>query len=324
MMSDTPKAPFTLDQVLEGAGSAVISGHIRPDGDCVGACLGLAGFIRRFYPSVRCDVRLEPFSHTFRFLKGAREIIHTPGEETYDVFFCLDCAGDDRLGDNASFRKSAKKTVCIDHHRSSTAFGDACWIVPDASSASELVARLIGVERIDRDMAEALYLGIAHDTGVFQYSNTSPSTMRLAAELMEKGIDHTRILEDTFYSKTYLQQQILGRALMEAVTLMNGQVVFSAIRRREMAFYGVTGRDLEGIVSALRRIEGVHAAIFLYETKPQIFKVSLRSDEKVDVSAIASAYGGGGHLRAAGCMMQGSVHDVINNLTKLIEEQLEG
>mgnify|MGYP000668163620 FL=1 len=132
------------------------------------------------------------------------------------------------------------------------------------------------------------------------------------------------LLDQTFFQKTYLQNQILGRALLESMLLMDGKCIISALRKKDLDFYGVTSEDLDCIVSQLRNTTGVEVAIFLYETAIQEFKVSLRSNGRVDVSRVASYFGGGGHVRAAGCTMQGSVYDVLNNLTLHIEKQLKG
>ena len=146
--------------------------------------------------------------------------------------------------------------------------------------------------------------------------------MRAAADLMDKGIDFSGILDDTYYKKSYVQNQILGRALLESIMVLNGQCIISAIRQKDMVFYGVEPKDLDGIVSQLRNTKGVEVAIFIYETGNQEFKVSMRSNGIVDVSKIGAYFGGGGHVRAAGCTMQGTMHDVLNNLTKHIEKQL--
>ena len=166
-------------------------------------------------------------------------------------------------------------------------------------------------------------MGIAHDTGVFQYSCTSPDTMRLAATLMEKQIPYTEILEETFYKKTYLQNQVMGKALLESMRLLNGKCIVSVMRQKDMDFFGVTTTDLDGIVSQMKQTKGIEVAIFLYETDYMAYK-SLRSENIVDVSKVASYFGGGGHVRAAGVTMKGTFHDIVNNLTLHIERQLEG
>ena len=195
--------------------------------------------------------------------------------------------------------------------------------MPDASSTSELVFTLLDSSRISKRVAEALYMGIAHDTGVFQYSCTSPETMEIAAELMRKGINGSEIIDKTYYEKSYIQNQILGRALLESMLIMDKKCIVSVIRQKSMKFFQAQPSDLEGIVSQLRQTKGVEVAIFLHEISPQQFKVSLRSKGKVDVSEIAQYYGGGGHVRAAGVTMEGSSHDVINNITARIALQLK-
>lgn len=162
-----------------------------------------------------------------------------------------------------------------------------------------------------------------HDTGVFQYSNTSIRTMEIAGKLMAKGIDFSTIISESFYQKTYVQNQVLGRALLESILFCDGQCIFSVMRKKDMEFYGVTSKDMEGIVEQLRSTAGVECAIFLYEKEFQEFKVSMRSKKKVDVSRVAAYFGGGGHVRAAGCTMNGRIHDVINNLSEHIAKQLE-
>ena len=140
---------------------------------------------------------------------------------------------------------------------------------------------------------------------------------------MAKGIDSSKLVEKTFYQKTYVQNQILARALLESILILDKRCIISGLRKKDMDFYGASPMDLEGIVSQMKNTEGVEVAIFLYESNIQEYKVSMRSNKIVDVSKIASYFGGGGHVRAAGCTMQGSFHDVINNLTLHIERQLD-
>ena len=182
---------------------------------------------------------------------------------------------------------------------------------------------LLEDEKISKACAEALYMGIAHDTGVFQYSCTSPETMEAAAQLLRKGIDGSEIIEKTYFEKTYIQNQILGRALLESMLVLEKQVVVSVVSRKEMEFFEAVPSDLEGIVAQLRQTKGVEVAIFLHETDTREYKVSLRSKGKVNVSSIAQYFGGGGHVRAAGVTMKGSAHDVINNLLRQITLQLK-
>ena len=323
-MSKWTKIDFR--KMLSGVSSVGISGHVRPDGDCVGSTMALYLYLRSEFPEIRTEIYLEPFSDSFSFLKGTGDVkcMETNAPLTrFDLFFCLDCSDLDRLGPHAPLFSGAKRTVCIDHHISNHDFADENYVDSEASSASEVVCDLIGVENVSSDMAEALYLGIVHDTGMFQYSCTSPHTMYLAGALMEKGIDYTRIASDTFFSRSYRQSQLLGKCLLECVPLLGGRILFSALRRKDLKFFDALPSDLNGISSEMRQIRGTDVAVFLYETEPFVFKVSMRSSEKVDVCAVAAHFGGGGHVRAAGLTMQGTVYDVINNLTEQIVKQLE-
>ncbi|MDY3919565.1 MAG: bifunctional oligoribonuclease/PAP phosphatase NrnA [Candidatus Limivivens sp.] len=314
---------LNLERELKQVSSAAIAGHVRPDGDCVGSCMGLYLYIKKNFPQIsRLDVYLEEIPEAMGFLKDTDQIKHAVREEEpYDLFLALDCGDSGRLGEAEGCFKQAKRTICIDHHISNTGYADENYIVPEASSTSELVYDLLDPEKLTREMAEALYMGIAHDTGVFQYSCCSPKTMETAGKLMAMGIDFTGIVDRTFYQKSYLQLQILGRALLESMMLFDGRCIVSVIRNREMKFYNVGPADLDGIVSQLRNTKGVEVAIFIYETNVQEYKVSMRSNSFVDVSRVAAYFGGGGHVRAAGCTMHGSPYDVLNNLTKQIEKQ---
>lgn len=162
-----------------------------------------------------------------------------------------------------------------------------------------------------------------HDTGVFQYSCASPSTFRAAARLLEKGVDGPKLIQDTFYEKTYAQNQILGRALLESILFMDKRCIASYVTKKTMDFYGVGIKDMDGIVSQLRLTKGVEVAIFMYEVETNVYKVSLRSKDRIDVCKIAKYFGGGGHRKAAGLTMAGTYRDVINNLSERIEAQME-
>lgn len=312
-----------LERELQGIRTVAIAGHVRPDGDSVGACIGLMHYIRDNFAQIEADVWLDRPDEKFAILEGFDRIRQADGtEREYDLFMALDCAVYDRLGDAKPYFDRAKKTIVIDHHVSNSGYADINEIDGDASSTCEVLCRLMDPEKISERAAAALYTGIAHDTGVFQYSAASPDTMRMAAMLMEKGINHTKILEETFYKKTYRQNQILGKALLESMRILDGRGIISVVRRKELTFFGVTPLDLEGIVSQLRMTEGVEVAIFLYETDNLEYRVSLRSKETVNVNEVASYFGGGGHMRAAGVTMKGTFHDIVNNLTLHIEHQL--
>ena len=315
---------MNLLEICKDAKRIGISGHIRPDGDCVGSCLALYLYLSKYLPNAQVQVFLEQPADIFRELKGFEKIdSNFPKQEQFDVYFALDC-GADRLGGAEGYFAAAAKKINIDHHISNKGSGDLNVVRPEVGSVCEVLYDLMDAEKMDRDIAMALYIGIIHDTGVFQYSNTRPETLQIAAHLITFGFDFPRLIEETFYQKSYMQTQIMGRALMESIRFMDGSCIVSAVDRKTMDFYNATSKDLDGIVNQLRNIKGVHCAIFMYETDVLEYKVSMRSDEKVDVAKVASYFGGGGHMRAAGCTLKGTFHDCVNNLSARIEEQMQG
>ena len=317
---------MNIYEEVKDAKTIGISGHIRPDGDCVGSCMGLYLYLKKVCPAAAIQVMIERPADVFSCIRGIEEISSDfkPITEKFDVYIALD-SEKTRIGEAEKFFDQAEKRINIDHHISNAGgSGDVNYVVPTASSASELVYDVIGDKSaIDADIAKALYIGIIHDTGVFQYSNTSPKTMKIAAELISYGFDFPELIDKTFYEKTYVQNQILGRALLESILFMDGKCIVSMIDKKTMAFYNADSHDLEGIVSQLRSTKGVECAIFLYQTDTLEYKVSLRSNGAVDVAKVASFFGGGGHVRAAGVTMQGTFYDIVNNLSAQIEKQLK-
>lgn len=312
-----------LDEMLDGVVSVAVAGHVNPDGDCTGSAMAVFLYLRDNYPQIQTDVYLERKKSDFDFIPEI-SVVRTEAEsgKKYDLLILVDVSSPDRVALAGEYITAAEKTVCIDHHVTNSGFCMENHVIPEASSTCEVLCDLMEQEKISEDCAIALYTGIVTDTGVFQYSCTTPHTMRMAAFLLEKGIPFSEIIEQAFYRKTYAQNQLMGRTLMESIMLLEGKCIVGIVRQKEMDFYGLTPADMDGIVNQLRNTEGVEVAIFLYELEPQKFKVSMRSAEKVDVSRVAGMFGGGGHIRAAGCTMNGSPFDVVNNLTLYIEKQL--
>lgn len=312
-----------LDMARQAESIAVL-GHVRPDGDCVGSCLAVWNYLTEQDPGKKIQVYLEKPAVRFAYLKGFDTISQkTDDAADYDLCICLDSGDKERLGSFAVYLEGAKHSICLDHHITNRGYGEENVIMSQVSSTCEVLYGQLQEEKISRAAAECIYTGIIHDTNVFKNSNTTASTMETAGKMMAKGIDFGRIIDDSFYRKTYVQNQILGRALLESVMFLGGACVFSVVRRKDMEFYGVDSADLDGIVDQLRITDGVECAIFMHETENHEYKVSMRSNSKVDVSKVAVYFGGGGHVRAAGCTMSGSIHDVINNLSTHIARQLK-
>ena len=311
-----------FDSILEDVKTVCILGHVRPDGDCIGSCLAAYNYLAEQYPQIDAAVYLEKPSPKFDYLNNIDVIVSDYSEDReYDLCLCLDSSDTLRFGGAVKYLNAAKKSLCVDHHITNQGYAQQN-VIEAASSTCEVLFGLLDEEKISKAVAECIYAGIIHDTGVFKYDYTTEKTMQIAGKMMSKGINFSRIIDDSFYRKTYIQNQILGRALLESITFLDKRCIFSVIHKRDMDFYGVTSADMDGIIDQLRITEGVECAIFMYETACREYKVSLRSTTDIDVSRIAVYFGGGGHVKAAGCTMAGSVHDVINNLSAQIEKQL--
>ena len=316
-----------FNNLIESSKSIAISGHIRPDGDCVGSCLAMYNYVATYYPHIDVHVYLDPIPNIFKFLKNADKIedIHTlPEDRVFDLYIALDCSDGGRLGDAYPFFQKAKHTICIDHHMTNGGFAEYSYIIPDDSSTAELVYNQFGKEKITKDIAECLYVGIIHDTGVFQYSCTTESTMDAAGYLMTMGIDYPRICTDTYYAKTMIQNRMLGKALLSCKTYLDGKVIAAVITAEDMAEYGAQSKHLEGIVQQLRDTTGVEVAIFLYELEDGDYKGSTRATGDVDLTAITGVYGGGGHKKAAGfSIATKEPWKIIEDIVAMVETQLK-
>ena len=213
---------------------------------------------KNYFPHVKVDLYLEPIPNIFKFMKRSEEILSEwPDDRKYDLFIAQDCGDAKRLGNAAKYFESAEHTICVDHHVSNQNFAEHNYIFPDASSTCELIFELLPDERIDREIAECIYTGMVHDTGVFQYSCTSRKTMEIAGKLIEKGINFPKIVDETFFTKTYNQNRIMGLALMKSVLHLDGKCISSVITKQEMQEYDVLPKHLDGIVSHLPAARGV-------------------------------------------------------------------
>lgn len=307
-----------------------ISGHIAPDGDCIGSTCGMRQFLKKIFPDKQIDLRLEKPSELYAFVPGVSEIVADKAPVVYDVFFVIDSVPEpERIGAAEPYFNAAAVKVNIDHHVTNPGVGDFCYVDAAASSASELVYDLIEAadpegRYMDAALAQTLYLGIIQDCGVFQYSNTAPKTLRIAAKLISYGFDFPKLIDETFYEKTYVQNKVLGFALTNSRLCLSGAFLYAIITKQDMEKLGAGEHDFEGVVNQLRYTKGVKAAALLRETKNGGCKISLRSGGEVDVSRIAAHFGGGGHVRASGCTLADNCETAAAMLTAELEKQLTG
>ena len=310
-------------QAIEEAASIVLIGHMRPDGDCIGSTLGMCNYILDNYPEKQVDVYLGEFDESFRFLSGMDHVHQElQPDRSYDLCLALDCASYDRFGDYTVYYDTAKVKAVIDHHASNPGFGDIVLVKPEASAACEAIYELLDHERIGQGCAEALYLGIVHDTGVFKHSNTTKTTMQVAGELIALGANPTKVIDGTFYSKSFKQNHILGEALINSFLAENDKVVITCLRKSVFDQYEASSVDVDGVVDQIRVTRGIEVAIFYYEYEQDHYKFSLRSNNYVDVIKIALHFGGGGHVRAAGFDLTGGQTETLDAVLEEIRKYL--
>ena len=262
-------------QELKGVQTIAISGHINPDGDCVGSCMGMALYLRKNMPQAQVDVYLEPFTDALmRNIPGTETIRFdfAPAVPAYDAFIALDC-GKERLGGAEPIFDNAGLTINIDHHVSNPGTGQVCYLDGNAGSACELVWDVLEEERTDARIAQALYVGMVTDTGVFRYSNTSEKTMVKAGRLLRFGFDHARIIREVFFEKTFLQHKLMGIGLGQARLYLDGLLIVSEIDYDTMQANHACKNDLEGIASEMVLTEGVDCALFLHGSGPDEYRV---------------------------------------------------
>lgn len=308
---------------LNEAKKIVILGHVRPDGDCLGSTLALFGYIRTNFPGKEVRIYLEQPVEKFSYLDGFHAIRTVPDTDfRADLAVALDVSDHSRLGDFSILFDCAKQTFNVDHHVTNPHFAMETVCIPEASSSCEVLYGLLEEEKIDIRTASCLYTGIITDSGVFKYAQTSLKTMQIAGALMEKGIPFGEIIDRAYYRKTFVQNQILGKALAKAESHLGGKLICSVITLRDREEFSATAMDLDGIAEQLRLTEGAECAMLVGETEPGVFKLSLRSVHDVDVSKIASSYGGGGHIRAAGCTVTKNPEGIIREVCEKISEQL--
>ena len=311
-----------IEEVIGKADTIGITGHVRPDGDCVGSCMGMYLYLKKVYPSARIDVFLQEVPEVYSFIAGT-DIVNTDfttDVESYDAFIVLD-TGKGRTDGAEAFFDKAKIKINIDHHISNKeGTGDINYIYPEASSVCELCYEVMDPDLVDKDIAVALYTGMVTDTGVFKYSGTSQKTMEVAGKLITYGFEFDKLIDHVFFEKTYKQMQLLAKAIMDSKIVLDGRVIVSVTDLETMEKFDAKASDLEGIVSQLKLTVGVGCSLYAHQLSENEYKLSLRSDGSVNVAKVAETFGGGGHDRAAGITIQGDIDDILAKVLSRIDE----
>ncbi len=303
MRYDAPDWDPTL-AALRSARDIALACHINPDGDALGsllgASLGLRQLGKRVHPTWGTAPVKIPFGYSF--LPGAGTLVQPEQLPLTDTFLALDCGAADRLGAVESQARACRTLINVDHHPGNDAFGQLNIVVTTASSTAELVAWLLrdlGVQ-FDRDIATCLYAGIVTDTGRFQYANSTPDTLRLAADLLACGVDAPAIAQEVFESSPFGYLKLVGHVLERAKLFEDERFVYSWITLADLGETGVAMDETEKLIDLIRSTRAADVAALFKQQPDGKFRVSLRSKGPRSVGAIARLHGGGGHELAAG------------------------
>jgi phosphoesterase RecJ-like protein len=295
----------------------LVASHVTPEGDTVGSQLALCLALRDMGKEV-VAYNSDPIPRNIRFLPYAENILQQiEAEDAFDAAIVVDAADLGRVGPalHAALPRCGM-LLNVDHHKTNTGFGDLRFVDPNASATGEVVYRLLKAVpvTITHAIAVNLYVTLLTDTGSFQYTNSTPEAFRIASEMVSLGVRPWSVAEKIYESNPAARVRLLGRVLETLEVTPDGRVASVVVRRGELDAAGCTADLTDGFINFPRSIEGVEVALMFREEEAGAWKVSLRSRGNVDVAAIASALGGGGHRNAAGCLVSGSLDEVRSKL----------
>jgi phosphoesterase RecJ-like protein len=315
---------YEIADILRNNRRFIIAGHVNPDGDSIGACMGLALALAKMGKDP--VVVLEEFPEKYNIIPG-RQFLWKKGTQPLDdgdVFVAIDCASPDRIGLVKDLLDTIPVTICIDHHETNEGFALYNWIDGYASSSCEMVFDLISpLVELDSDIASAIYAGVVFDTGGFRFSLTDSATLIKIAQMMETGIPFTKIYSEILSNHSFAAAKALGIVIQNIKQSLDGLIIYSHITLAEMAKIDATPDDLDGVVEYLIRTNGAEVAVFLYEkSKTPEVKISLRS-HGFHVGRFAVKWGGGGHHMAAGISVNTPISETLPLVLADLEKDLQ-
>lgn len=304
----------------------LVVAHVQPDGDAVSSTLAV-GWLLSCLGKKYVMVNEGPIPKRMGYLWQAdqiRDLSAEPLNRKFDNVICVDCADFKRVGTTKELFAEGAKLLNIDHHPTNDGYGTVNLIVPYAAATAEILFDLIqfmGLE-LNEAIATALYTGLLTDTGGFRYSNTSPKVMATASKLLEYGVDGPGLSELLLEQMTLPQLRLLTRALNGLQLTEDGKISWVVVTDEDLKSAGAVHEDMEGIVNYPRNIQGVEVGLLFKVIDEQAVKVSMRSAGKVDVAKVAQSFGGGGHVRAAGARVEGTLEAIVPRVVEQVRLQL--
>lgn len=312
---------------IKSAKNIVICHHVAPDGDSLGSALALKEMINQLDNVERVDAVITgKIPDIYKFLPEIDSLIKANDPflyKNYDLAIAVDCACKDRLGDSTELFKNARKTINIDHHISNDGFADIDLIEPKSSATGEVLFSLVKPleVKLTEEIAANLYTAILTDTGGFKFENTKPETLKICAKLIEAGADPVEIYKHCYELKPVEMVRLHARAINDAIYLEDNRIVYTKITRKLLEEMNANDDHIDGITEALRQINTAQVAIVFKETTRGTTKVSFRSNG-LNVCEIASFFGGGGHILAAGCLLEKTIDEAINDVIATVTNQV--
>lgn len=315
--------------ILDQSKNVLIVSHINPDGDAIGTQLAMASYLRSIGKTV-CLFRDDEIPRNLHFLAGAENIplFNLSDSEKdalqIDTVVLLECPQIERTGNIRELITDNVKIINIDHHQDNAMFGDVIWVDSSISSVGEMVFEFFANQnfKISESVAEQLYTAILTDTGRFRFGSTSKRTMEIAGELMQAGASPSNITDLVYFNQTATSIKLLGKVLNETEYFFDNKLCILPLKKSMYKDASATQSDSEGLIDYTLRCHETEVGILFKEASEKITKVSLRSQDKIDVSKIAARFGGGGHFHAAGCQIEADFETARKMLIDLLEKEL--
>jgi phosphoesterase RecJ-like protein len=322
MATKTAPDARAVVEAMKAYDTFAVSTHVNPEGDALGSAIALALALRG--AGKKADVVIRDHVPAYLDFLPYQGVVATQNRTLpagYDVLAVVDCGDLDRTGLFANTPPPVKLVVNIDHHLTNREFGGLNWVVPDATASGQMVYEVIrawGLS-VSRDMALCLYTTLLSETGSFRYSNTKPATLRMAADLLECGVESAKVAQALYERNSPGRLQLLGEVLRSLARHAGGKIAWVTVTQESFQKTGTSAEDTEEMVNYPRSLKGVEVAVLFREITPTEYKVSLRSQGRVDVAAVAEGFGGGGHRNAAGCTVQGDLTSVQGRVLSVVE-----
>lgn len=311
-------------KLISQAGGVAIFPHVSADGDAIGSSLALAQALQNSGKKVIVYIE-ENIPNVYKFLPGVElTAFYNEEDEVMDVNIALDTGDVGRLASRADTFFKAPCTINIDHHVTNTKFAHLNYVDSSSASTGEIIVGLLKKLKIEinKDIATNLYTAISTDTGGFKYSNTSADTHKIASELLATGIDISELTQRIFDNTTLPKLKLTQKSIEKLELHCDDKLAVTVVSIEDLQEIGANDEDCDGIVNIGRSIEGVEVSLFVKEKNKEEVRINLRSKTYVDVSEIAISFGGGGHIRAAGCTVKGTPEEVKTKLIEAIKEKL--